>query len=94
MLKLCPYCHSPVKGKLSSRVFCTERCRRKWQDKRRMEERRRARIEREGGLFDPWAASDLDDWDADAILANALLDPDPMSAEAEFLQGRLSLRGQ
>lgn len=54
-----------------------------------MEERRRAKIEREGGLFDPWAASDLDDWDADAILANALLDPDPMSAEAEVLAGPL-----
>lgn len=54
-----------------------------------MEERRRAKLEREGGLFDPWAASDLDDWDADAILANALLDPDPMSAEAEVLAGPL-----
>lgn len=54
-----------------------------------MEERRRARLEREGGLFDPWAASDLDDWDADAILANALLDPDPMSAEADVLAGPL-----
>lgn len=52
-----------------------------------MEERRRAKIEREGGLFDPWAASDLDDWDA--ILANALLDPDPMLAEAEVLAGPL-----
>lgn len=54
-----------------------------------MEERRRARLEREGGLFDPWAAHDLDDWDADAILANALLDPDPMSAEAEVMAGPL-----
>ena len=54
-----------------------------------MEERRRAKLERKGGLFDPWAASDLDDWDADAILANALLDPDPMSAEAEVLAGPL-----
>lgn len=52
-----------------------------------MEERRRAKLEREGGLFDPWAVSDLDDWDADAILANALLDPDPMSSEAEVLAG-------
>ena len=54
-----------------------------------MEERRMARLEREGGLFDPWAVSDMDDWDADAILANALLDADPMSAEAEFFAGPL-----
>lgn len=55
-----------------------------------MEERRRARLEREGGLFDPWAAHDLDDWDADAILANALLDPDPLSADADAIAGPMA----
>lgn len=49
-----------------------------------------ARLEREGGLFDPWARNDQDDWDADAILANALLDPNPLSAEQEFFAGPMA----
>ena len=79
--KRCPYCHGPVLGKLSSRVFCCDRCRRMWQDKRRCEERRQVRLSLSGPL-DPWAASGLDDWEACALLGNALLDPNPLSAEA------------
>lgn len=55
-----------------------------------MEERRMARLEREGGLFDPWVRCDLDDWTAEDILANALLDPNPLSAEQEFFAGPMA----
>lgn len=49
-----------------------------------------ARLEREGGLFDPWARCDLDDWTAEEIYGNALLDPLPVGAGDEAVAGPMA----
>ena len=36
-------------------------------------------------MADPWAKCDLDDWTAEEILANALLDPLPVGMEEDAI---------
>lgn len=40
-------------------------------------------------MADPWSRCDLDDWTAEEIYANALLDPAPVCDEADSLAGPL-----
>lgn len=73
MKKWCLFCGAEITFGLASRKFCCDRCRRKYQDRRRLEERREKRII----PLDPWSRCDVDDWTVEEILANALLDPLP-----------------
>ena len=62
------------------RLYCCERHRREYQNERRREERAEARELREAGknaMPDPWARNDLDEWTAEDMYANALIDPCP-----------------
>ena len=61
------------------RVFCCEKCRRAGQNAVRRLARAEAREARERALpmADPWALRPADEWEADAVWANALLDALP-----------------
>lgn len=91
--RLCRYCGAPIPEKApASRVYCSDNCRRDYQNERRREERAEARALREaesGSWIDPWARSDLDEWSEEEIYANALLDPVPVTEEADVLAGPL-----
>lgn len=91
--RLCRYCGAPIPEKApASRVYCSDNCRRDYQNERRREEREEARALREaeaGAWLDPWSRSDLDEWSEEEIYANALLDPAPVTEEADVLAGPL-----
>ena len=61
------------------RRFCSEACRRAAQNDARRAARAEEREAREASraMTDPWERCDLDDWTAEDIWANALLDPLP-----------------
>ena len=62
------------------RLYCCERHRREFQNVQRKEERAEAREARKTDgepISDPWARNDLDEWTAEDIYANALIDPCP-----------------
>lgn len=61
------------------RRFCSEACRRAAQNEARRIARAEEREIRESArhMADPWARCDLDDWTAEDIWTNALLDPLP-----------------
>ncbi len=65
------------------RRFCCERCRRSAQNAARRIIRAEEREAREASraMADPWARCDLDDWSAEEIWANALLDALPAGLE-------------
>ena len=82
----CPNCGKRFRRRNPRRVYCCEACRRTAQNVRRKDERAEARELREaeqGPWLDPWARCDLDDWSADQIWANALLDPAPDMSDRE-----------
>lgn len=91
--RLCRYCGIPLPADASARLtYCSEKCRRDYQNERRREERAEARALREaesGAWLDPWARSDLDEWGVEEIFANALLDPMPVTEEVDVLAGPL-----
>lgn len=91
--RLCRYCGNPLpKNAPASLKYCSDHCRREYQNERRREERAEARALREaaaGAWLDPWSRCDLDEWSVEEIYANALLDPVPVSAEADALAGPL-----
>ena len=82
-MRLCRYCGGPLPdGSTRHRLYCSDHCRRKYQDERRKAERdelKALRHEDKAGdaWLDPWSRCDVDDWTAEEILANALLDPLP-----------------
>ena len=82
-MRLCRYCGGPLPdGSTRHRLYCSDHCRRKYQDERRKAERdelKALRHEDKAGAawLDPWSRCDLDEWTAEEILANALLDPLP-----------------
>lgn len=77
--KTCRDCQHEFLTARSRRLYCSTNCRRHYQNERRKEERAEAREAREAmkPMTDPWARRDLDDWSADDIWKNALLDPLP-----------------
>lgn len=79
--RLCRYCGRPLPVGVSvGRIYCCEQHRREYQNAQRKEERAEAREARKTDgepMPDPWAHNDLDDWTAEDIYANALLDPCP-----------------
>jgi len=94
--KVCRDCQHDFLTVYSRRLYCCTRCRRHYQDERRKLERAEAREAREAGrhpMTDPWARCDLDEWTAEEIYANALLDPAPVCDEAEALAGPLVTAG-
>ncbi len=80
---LCRFCRRAFAPARSGSFYCSEKCRRAYQNLRRKEERAEARELREASapLADPWAKSDLDDLSGEAIWQNALLDPLPPGME-------------
>lgn len=85
MLKLytltCRYCGAEFVSN-RGRLYCSTACRRHYQDARRKAERDELKALRQGrkeraAWLDPWSRCDVDDWTAEEILANALLDPLP-----------------
>lgn len=82
-MRQCRYCGGPLPdGSYRSRRYCSDHCRRKYQDERRKAERdelKALRHEDKAGAawLDPWSRCDVDDWTAEEIFANALLDPLP-----------------
>ena len=71
--KRCLYCGLAFITRNPRRLYCSERCRRDFQNERRAEERAERRAAREAARWDdPW---ERDDW---AIMANALLDASPV----------------
>ena len=79
--KACRRCGAVFQALTRGRLYCSDSCRRAYQNERRMDERALARELREQARATPmtdfWGRSDLDDWTAEAILANALIDPCP-----------------
>ena len=82
-MRLCRYCGGPLPdGSTRHRLYCSDHCRRKYQDERRKAERDELKALRHedkawDAWLDPWSRCDVDDWTAEEILANALLDPLP-----------------
>lgn len=89
MKKWCLFCGAEITFGLASRKFCCDRCRRKYQDRRRLEERREKRVIQ----LDPWGRCDVDEWTAEEILANALLDPLPAGLGWDDVGGRANHGG-
>ena len=82
-VRLCRYCGKPLPdGSPCKTLYCSITCRRHYQDARRKAERDEVRSIRQGrkeraAWADPWSRCDVDEWTAEEILANALLDPLP-----------------
>lgn len=73
-------------GTAAKKLYCSEACRREYQNKRRKDERKEekeARCATQGIWPDPWQRNDLDAASLEAIYANALLDPLPIGAHEE-----------
>ncbi len=91
--RVCRNCGAPIpENAPARRVYCSEGCRREYQNERRREDRAADKALREaesGAWLDPWARCDLDEWSAAEIYANALLDPAPVTDEADVLAGPL-----
>ena len=96
----CPYCGGPLPAGPKPRIFCRERCRRKWQDARRRQEREeeRSRRKREPRLIaDAYARNDLGEYEREAIFANCLIDAAPVIGPGdreETLKKRAARRPQ
>ncbi len=92
-MRVCLYCGEPLPAGCSSRrVYCCIEHRRQYQNERRRDERAEAAELRQADtspMSDPWSRCDLDEWSVEEIYANALLDPAPISEEADALAGPL-----
>lgn len=78
---VCKRCGTRYEALTRGRKYCSEYCRRQYQNERRQDERAELRALREAEkarpMTDFWSRSDLDEWTAEMMLANALLDPMP-----------------
>lgn len=78
---VCQYCGLEYWSHNRRRLYCSERCRRSYQNDRRRDERAERAEESEAWheaapwQQDPWERNDLEDWEE--IFENALLDPPP-----------------
>ena len=94
-MRTCLYCGEPLPAWCSPcRLFCCTLHRRQYQNERRRDERAEAREAMEAGqsMTDPWGRSDIDDWTAEEIYGNALLDPLPVGAGDEIIAGPMASR--
>jgi hypothetical protein len=78
---VCHYCGLEYWSHNRRRLYCSERCRRSYQNDRRKDERAERAEESEAWheaapwQQDPWERNDLENWED--IFTNALLDPPP-----------------
>lgn len=81
MCACCLYCGGPLPTGPKPRIFCRDKCRRKYQDARRKNERAEARAARRRAaclMPDHFARHDLGEYDRETLFANALLDAAPI----------------
>lgn len=94
-IRACQYCGMPLPvGASVGRLYCCERHRREYQNERRREERAEARELRDAeknAMPDPWARNDLDEWTAEEMYANALLDPSPVEVGIVLVSGPMAV---
>ena len=81
-VRTCRHCGAKFSSRSFRQVYCSESCRRHYQDARRKAERDELKVVRQGwkeraAWLDPWSRCDVDEWTAEEIFANALLDPLP-----------------
>lgn len=80
-VRKCRFCGKLLpNGAMPHRLFCSEKCRRDYQNARRKDERADARDAKNTAfcaMADPWARNDLDADEAEIICAHALLDTLP-----------------
>lgn len=90
---VCQYCGVEFVSRNIRRLYCSERCRRDFQDERRRAERAEIREAKERAawdekphwLQDPWAFDGKDELDAwQSVWAQALLDPMPVEDDAPW----------
>ena len=84
-LKTCPYCGKEFASPNPKRLYCSERCRRDFQNEARRDVRAEAAEVKAASHWghDPWADMAADDaWDG--VWANALLDPAPILGDAPW----------
>ena len=74
---VCHYCGLEYWSHNRRRLYCSERCRRDFQNERRRDERAEAREVRDASRwdYDPWEKNDLEDIE---VWGNTLLDPAPL----------------
>lgn len=99
--RTCRFCGRPLpKGALASRLYCSEKCRRDYQNERRKDERAEARELRNAcGPWlnpDPWWVLEQDLSEEEAAQLVAGIDPLPAyyAAEADALAGPLVTAGR
>ena len=94
-MAICPHCYGSIPDG-SRKTYCSTRCRRDAQNERRREERAElaeARAaEKVRPMTDFWGRSDLDDWTAEDILANAFVDPCPSMYDTAYDKVQRSYR--
>lgn len=81
--RYCLFCGEPLLDKVAStRVYCSTKCRRDYQNERRREERAELaeirRAEKNRPMMDPWSRNDLEDYTVEEIMELAwTMDPAP-----------------
>lgn len=77
-LRICAYkpCGRPFEARRSTKRFCSDECRRAYQNMDRKERKRIAREAKEAAqrpMIDPWTRNDLEE--PETLWGNALVDP-------------------
>ena len=77
--RYCLWCYGDMAGKSARALFCSDKCRREYQNEKRREERAEAREIRQNSrpMDDPWEKVGVIGWPEDDMWGNALLDPLP-----------------
>lgn len=77
--RYCLYCYGELTGRSARALFCSDKCRRDYQNEKRREERAEARELRQNShpMDDPWEKVGVVGWAEDEMWGNALLDPLP-----------------
>lgn len=76
----CRYCGKPLPpGSLATRLYCSDRCRWDYINRRRREAREERRLVSapDRKPYDPWAKNDLDTLTIEKLLALSAIDPMP-----------------